>query len=171
MLLTLQGQAWIFLFFKPDIALSLIKKVFLPGVIVYPVGSVFIGALLNYVQKNIKTELQLKESESNLRHLNAELESRVKKRTNQLEATNEQLQNEKEKLQKALDDVKKLSGLLPICSHCKKIRDDNGYWNQLEDYIDKHSEAVFSHGICEDCLEKYYPEDPVSKRRFSSHGR
>lgn len=61
------------------------------------------------------------------------------------------------KLQEALDTVKTLSGLLPICASCKKIRDDNGYWNQIETYISRHSEAEFSHGICPDCLEKLYP--------------
>jgi PAS domain S-box-containing protein len=61
-------------------------------------------------------------------------------------------------LQNALKEVKTLSGLLPICSHCKKIRDDNGYWNQIESYIHEHSEAEFSHGICQECAEKYYPD-------------
>nr|NJM00943.1 GAF domain-containing protein [Desulfobacula sp.] len=61
-------------------------------------------------------------------------------------------------LRQALANVKQLSGLLPICSHCKKIRDDKGYWNQIEDYIDQHSEASFSHGICRDCAKKYYPD-------------
>ena len=61
-------------------------------------------------------------------------------------------------LQNALSDVKKLSGLLPICSHCKKIRDDNGYWNQIESYIYEHSEAEFSHAICQECAEKHYPD-------------
>jgi PAS domain-containing protein len=54
--------------------------------------------------------------------------------------------------------VKVLSGLLPICAHCKKIRDDHGYWEQLEAYISTHSEALFSHGICPECLIKHYPE-------------
>ena len=58
----------------------------------------------------------------------------------------------------ALSEVKKLSGLLPICSHCKKIRDDKGYWTQIESYIHEHSEAEFSHGICQECAEKYYPD-------------
>jgi len=61
-------------------------------------------------------------------------------------------------LQKALSDVKTLSGLLPICSSCKKIRDDKGYWNQLELFIQNHSKAEFSHGICPDCAKKLYPE-------------
>ena len=61
-------------------------------------------------------------------------------------------------LQEALAEVKALSGLLPICSNCKKIRDDKGYWSQIESYIGKHSEAEFSHGICPDCAKKLYPE-------------
>jgi PAS domain S-box-containing protein len=69
---------------------------------------------------------------------------------------------EKEKLivqlQKALGEVKQLSGLLPICASCKKIRDDKGYWNQIETYIRDRSEAEFSHGICPDCFKKLYPD-------------
>jgi len=61
------------------------------------------------------------------------------------------------RLSKALADVKQLSGLLPICSHCKKVRDDKGYWNQVENYISAHSEAKFSHGICPDCVLAHYP--------------
>ena len=72
------------------------------------------------------------------------------------------LEEEKEKLiyelRQALEKVKQLGGLLPICSHCKKIRDDKGYWNQIESYIRDHSEAEFSHGICQECAEKYYPD-------------
>jgi len=62
------------------------------------------------------------------------------------------------KLQDALDKIKVLRGILPICASCKKIRDDNGYWNQIESYIKEHSEAVFSHGICPECAKKLYPE-------------
>jgi PAS domain S-box-containing protein len=62
-------------------------------------------------------------------------------------------------LQKALSEVKKLSGFLPICASCKKIRDDTGYWNEVERYIGEHSEAKFSHGICPDCMRKLYPEE------------
>lgn len=61
-------------------------------------------------------------------------------------------------LKEALSTVKKLSGLLPICAGCKKIRDDTGYWNRIEAYIRDHSEADFSHGICPDCAEKLYPD-------------
>jgi PAS domain S-box-containing protein len=61
-------------------------------------------------------------------------------------------------LQEALANVKSLSGLLPICASCKKIRDDKGYWSQVESYIQKHSEATFTHGICPDCIKKWYPD-------------
>lgn len=61
-------------------------------------------------------------------------------------------------LKEALSTVKTLSGLLPICASCKKIRDDNGYWNQIESYIQTYSEAEFSHGICPDCVKKLYPD-------------
>jgi len=61
-------------------------------------------------------------------------------------------------LQIALSNVKQLSGLLPICSHCKKIRDDQGYWNQIEAYIHSHSEAEFSHSICQECAKIHYPD-------------
>ena len=61
----------------------------------------------------------------------------------------------------AMMQVKKLSGLLPICSYCKKVRDDKGYWNQIEAYIQDHSEAQFSHSICQECAKKHYPDYDV----------
>ena len=60
-------------------------------------------------------------------------------------------------LQQAVASIKTLSGLIPICASCKKIRDDQGYWNQLEAYISEHSSAEFSHGICPECAIKIYP--------------
>lgn len=60
--------------------------------------------------------------------------------------------------EKALEDVKVLRGLLPICASCKQIRDDEGYWTQIEVYIRDHSQAQFSHGICPGCARKLYPE-------------
>jgi PAS domain S-box-containing protein len=61
-------------------------------------------------------------------------------------------------LQQAIQDIKTLSGIVPICAHCKKIRDDRGYWEQVEAYVGKHTEAEFSHGICPQCLDRFYPE-------------
>lgn len=63
-----------------------------------------------------------------------------------------------DELKAALAQVKNLSGLLPICSGCKKIRDDQGYWNRIETFISEHSDAQFSHGICPDCAKKYFPD-------------
>jgi hypothetical protein len=71
--------------------------------------------------------------------------------------------------EKALDDIKILKGLLPICASCKQIRDDKGYWNQIEHYIHEHSEAEFSHGLCPDCARKLYPDwytdEPEERKR------
>ena len=61
-------------------------------------------------------------------------------------------------LQEALAQVKQLRGMLPICSGCKKVRDDAGYWNQIDAYIRKHSDVEFSHSLCPECLEKMYPD-------------
>ena len=62
-----------------------------------------------------------------------------------------------DRLEKAQREIKTLQGIIPICSSCKKIRNDQGYWQQVEAYISDHSEALFSHGICPDCMERLYP--------------
>ncbi len=69
-----------------------------------------------------------------------------------------ELNDEKESLQRALNQVKTLQGLLPICASCKKIRDDKGYWNQLETYLHKHSDAQFTHGCCPECAKVLYSD-------------
>jgi hypothetical protein len=61
-------------------------------------------------------------------------------------------------LREALAQVKRLRGLFPICSGCKRIRDDEGYWKQIEVYVSEHSEAEFSHSICPECVERLYPD-------------
>ena len=63
-----------------------------------------------------------------------------------------------DKLTHALEEIKTLKGILPICMHCKKIRDDQGYWNQIETFIKARSEAEFSHSICPECMKAHYPE-------------
>jgi len=76
----------------------------------------------------------------------------------------ERKQREKEReemiteLQTALEQIKTLKGIVPICAHCKKIRDDKGYWEQVEAYVSKHSDAQFSHSICPDCRKEHYPQ-------------
>ena len=107
-----------------------------------------------------------------LKQARDELEARVEQRTVDLQQANQKLEaeiverkrteREREKLiqelQEALSQVKTLSGLLPICASCKKVRDDGGYWNQIEVYLQKHSEAQFSHGLCPQCAVELYPE-------------
>jgi len=87
--------------------------------------------------------------------------------TNRALESEKVLLDEKNKLQKALDEIKTLRGIIPICSHCKQIRDDEGIWNRIEEYVHAHSEASFSHSICPDCMIKYYseyaPEDADAK--------
>ncbi len=70
-----------------------------------------------------------------------------------------------DQLQEALVEVKQLSGLLPICCSCKKIRDDTGYWQSIEKYISEHSQAQFTHGLCQECAHKLYPEIYNKKNR------
>lgn len=103
------------------------------------------------IQTGIQSPYQLifKELDASNKNLSEEIEARIKS-----EKEREKLIGE---LQTALSKVRTLSGFLPICSHCKKIRDDKGYWNQIESYIRDHSDAEFSHSICQDCAKKYYP--------------
>jgi phosphoserine phosphatase RsbU/P len=63
-------------------------------------------------------------------------------------------------LEAAMQHVKTLQGLLPICMHCHRIRQDDESWERIDSYIQQHSDATFSHGLCPECLDKYYPEDP-----------
>ncbi len=102
--------------------------------------------------------LRVDAREINLRDLIKTLDEKVEERTKELEKKNRQLEIANLELYKSLEKVKLLSGLLPICASCKKIRDDQGYWLQVEEYISDHSEAIFSHGLCPDCLKKLYPD-------------
>jgi CheY-like chemotaxis protein len=79
---------------------------------------------------------------------------RIKRAEDALREKGIQQQNLIAELEAALAEIKTLKGCIPICASCKKIRDDEGYWNQLESYISKHTDAVFTHGICPTCLEQ-----------------
>ena len=72
---------------------------------------------------------------------------------------NVELSSMNDELRDALAHVKRLQGLLPICSNCKKVRDDDGYWKQIKSYISDHSDAKFSHGICPECMVKLYGKE------------
>lgn len=129
------------------------------------VSALLITFLVINVLKRMRVERELREHQ-------VQLEEKVNARTIQLDKANrfllediakrklteEELRKERDKLREAISEIKTLSGLLPICSHCKKIRDDKGYWNQIESYIRDHSEAEFSHSICQECARKYYPD-------------
>jgi hypothetical protein len=80
------------------------------------------------------------------------------RRTREVEALNQELEQTVVELREALDHVKQLQGLLPICMHCNKIRDDENTWHRLESYISQHADVVFSHSLCSDCREIHYPE-------------
>ncbi len=95
---------------------------------------------------------------ADLKQLNAELRAHKDNLEIQVRERTADLRKETERLQEALANVRTLSGLIPICASCKKIRDDKGYWSQLELYIQQHSDALFSHGLCPECVEKLYPE-------------
>jgi len=107
--------------------------------------------------------------------LNAQLQREIKERTSsqeelqlrnqelenlnlQLTTTKDNLESTNKDLERALSDIKQLSGMLPICASCKKIRNDSGYWQQIETYIRDHSQVEFSHSICPDCVAKLYPD-------------
>lgn len=71
---------------------------------------------------------------------------------------NRELERINKELQEALNTINQLQGMLPICSNCHKIRDDDGYWHRVEEYIEKHSDVTFTHSLCPECLNKLYPE-------------
>jgi ABC-type uncharacterized transport system substrate-binding protein len=95
--------------------------------------------------------MRMRRRQRELARMNTVLDRRVQERTAALEM-------EKFRLEETLSKVTTLEGLLPICASCKKIRDDSGYWNQIESYISNHSDAVFSHGVCPDCIKTLYPD-------------
>lgn len=110
---------------------------------VVPLGdNKYVGAIIRDISRRKRTEEKLEFYRNSLEKL-------VEERT--------------EKLKKALDEVTTLKGVFPICSFCKQIRDDKGFWNQVEVYIKEHSEADFTHSICPECAKKYYPEFVQSK--------
>lgn len=103
--------------------------------------------LQHEIEEKILSQKELKFRNENLDDMNTQL---LNTKTS-LEITNNELH-------KSILNIKQLSGMLPICASCKSIRNDKGYWEQIEEYIRDHSEAEFTHGICPTCIPKYYPE-------------
>lgn len=85
------------------------------------------------------------------------LQRELAKKHAELKHEKERVENLNEGLVEALGRVKRLEGMIPICMHCHRIRDDQECWHDLLEYIGQHSDAQFSHGLCSDCLEKHYP--------------
>ncbi len=99
-----------------------------------------------------------KEAEAELRKAHDELEMQVKERTAELQREIEERKRTEESLREAMTKIKTLTGLLPICAACKKIRDDDGSWVRIEAYIKDNSYADFTHGLCPECSIKLYPK-------------
>lgn len=112
------------------------------------------GRSKGYLNLNKKTQSSKDELDQVVFSIN-EASKKLKKSYESLE---QKVDERTESLQAALKEVRKLSGLLPLCSYCKKVRDDNGYWNQIDAYIQENSEADISHSICPECAKKYYSD-------------
>lgn len=99
----------------------------------------------NEVRARVRTHIRLRESIEKERLLNRELQA-------------------------AIARIRKLEGIIPICSHCKKIRDDAGYWTQVEKYISEHTGVMFSHSLCPECAAKFFPQDVLSDEPLATKG-
>ncbi len=134
---------------------SITEKIFnalLGNILICSVITAIVLFLVNFIMKNYQKNIQLyAEEDKKLKLINIGQEEEINNK-------NAILTKKNADLQLALDEIKQLSGILPICSSCKKIRDDKGYWNQLEAYFSLYSNAQFSHGICPDCAKKLYPD-------------
>lgn len=111
----------------------------------------FFTAILEFLAARIAAELQKY-------YIEEDLKRKVVEKTYELEKINQDLLN-------ALAEIKTLRGIIPICSDCKKIRDDQGFWQQVESYVTKHTDVSFSHGICPECMKKYYEDLESIKKR------
>lgn len=112
-----------------------------------------------------RLRVRLEEQAEGLQRINRQLRTELEERRRVEKALGEK----NAELAAALTNVKFLSGLLPICAACKKIRDDKGYWSQVECYLEVHSEATFTHGMCPDCMKKWYPDYLKAGDDVSSH--
>lgn len=117
-------------------------------------------------RKNLNSYLKIYEKiyEQDNRKILKNLEKQYKLEDKERDAEISKLKNEKlEKIntevQKAIDQVNTLTGLLPICPQCKKIKDSKGFWKEVDDYISEHSDSEVSHGICPECAKKYFPDE------------
>ncbi|MDM8549658.1 GAF domain-containing protein [Desulfobacterales bacterium HSG2] len=132
---------------NPDIELGMISYMGYP--IILPTGDVFGTICVLDRKANCYSEVY----ERLVSQFKELIESHIS-----LFYKNNEISHANKELAARIAEIKTLRGLIPICSFCKNIRDDKGYWQVLEKYIQEHSEAKFSHGVCLDCLKKHYPE-------------
>ncbi len=114
-----------------------------------------IGAV-DYITKPIQVETVMARVRTHMTI--RRLQKTVEKNNELLGEKNTLLQEKNSELEEALASIKILKGLVPICGKCKKIRDDKGFWNNLETYIEKHTDVLFSHGLCPECMDELYGE-------------
>jgi len=139
-----------------------IKYLTISFLTIWILGVAIIGLGGRSLGKQIK---ERQKAQFDLQKSHDQLEIKVKERTSELLLINQSLEKEVAEKEKALrelyeeqEKVQTLSGLIPICAHCKKIRDDQGFWDQVECYIGKYADVQFTHGICPQCAEKHFPD-------------
>ncbi len=140
------GSEW-----SPAKSLAFVVKPFFWQTLAFKIGSLalLLGLVLAVVLQTAKRRYQ--------RAMDLQRQIFAEEKAAQLEASNQELRKNKQDLEEALASVKTLSGLIPICANCHSIRDDKGYWERVEIYIQNKSEAKFSHGLCPNCIRKLYP--------------
>jgi len=132
----------------------LLKEVFLDWRSIVMSGTIYLGMISITGIITFKTRSAMEKNSAKIYNVNQNLLKEIDERR-RIQNENERLIKE---LQTALDEVKTLEDLMPICSSCKKIRDDSGYWQQVEGYLHERAGATFTHGLCPECAEKLYPE-------------
>jgi len=152
------GRRWLLVFksspyFEETIVTGQVTSILLLGIIISLL--LFSGVLS--LTKSRNQALSLADMTLDLEKANFGLKREIEERKHaeeQLHRYSAELEKNNKELQEALAKVKQLTGMLPICASCKKIRDDNGYWNGVETYVSKHTDAVFSHGLCPECAKR-----------------
>ncbi len=157
---------WVLLF--PSVSISLMgtrRGVFFTLALFLAVLTVFLLQNESYVTGHYSLPFQIRLSAvyitiTLLAIIGEELRNRIQER---LKKSNQQKEEAIQKLNKSLGEIKTLQGILPICLHCKKIRDDEGYWQAVDQYIHTRTDVQFSHALCPECMSKHYPEYTDSK--------
>ncbi len=126
-------------------SVSIVKGI--DWILIFQISSVILMLVLFLIWHNQKLKSMVSSKTHELKKVNESLEEKVEERTKELTELNTQLNQ-------SLEEIKTLRGIIPICSYCKKIRDDKGLWKQLEAYLSAHSHAEFSHGACPNCFKK-----------------